>query len=154
MKKFFILLITFLSWGSLGSLDSIFRVSGARDMYSFYGLEIVYYLIASFMVVGGCASVYAILKEKSWFFNLSIPWFIVGILNTIFTTMVSIFNKPLLVSIFKSTGESRGKEILDIEQFINSTFYDVSIVLGLVVLIAISIFFIRGLYKNKAYFKN
>lgn len=142
----------FVFWGTFKSAESLLRISGTRDIYSFYGLEWLYYSFVVLSVIGGVALAYAIIKTKPWGYVLGFIWLLVGIVNTLFTGFISYVNKPLMIKILTITNESRGRDISNIENFVNSSAYQTTMVGSTIILLCIMLFFMFNLYKNREYF--
>lgn len=147
------LLLFFVLWGTFKSAESLLRTGGAQEVYAFYGIEWLYFAVAIFGALGGLALAYAIWKAKPWGYALGFAWLIVAIANSIFTGAVAYFNKPLMIQILTTIGESRGRDVASIETFVNSPMYTISIVGASAVMTAIALFLVWHLYQRREYFK-
>lgn len=142
----------FVIWSVFKAAESLLRTAGTKDIYAFYSLSWLYYLVIAEVIVGGVALVFAIRSVKPWGYPLGFIWIGIGIVNTIFTGVVGYINKPLMVQIMTAAREAQGRDTADLEQFINSPAYTASALGGAVVVLGILLFFAWHLYKRRAYF--
>ncbi|OGZ43679.1 MAG: hypothetical protein A2756_05355 [Candidatus Ryanbacteria bacterium RIFCSPHIGHO2_01_FULL_48_27] len=54
------LLLAFVIWGTFKSAESLLKTAGTQEVYAFYGLEWLYFVIVAFSALGGVALAYAI----------------------------------------------------------------------------------------------
>ncbi|OGZ43678.1 MAG: hypothetical protein A2756_05350 [Candidatus Ryanbacteria bacterium RIFCSPHIGHO2_01_FULL_48_27] len=75
-----------------------------------------------------------------------------GAANSIFNGAVAYFNKPLMLEILTAIGESRGRDMTNMQDFVNSSAYEMSMIGASAFMVAITLFFIWQLYQRRAYF--
>lgn len=146
------LFLLFVLWGTFKSTESLLRTAGAQEVYTFYGLEWLYFIVVAFGALGGLALAYAIWRAKPWGYVLGFVWLGVGVANSIFNGAVAYLNKPLMTEILTATAESRGRDTTSIEAFVNSSMYAVSMVGSSVLVVVIMFFFMWHLYRRRGYF--
>lgn len=146
------LLLAFVIWGTFKSAESLLKTAGTQEVYAFYGLEWLYFVIVAFAALGGIALAYAIWKAKPWGYILGFAWLAVGAANSVFNGAVAYYNKPLMLQILTAIGESRGRDTASMQDFVNSSAYDISMIGASVVMVAISLFFMWQIYQRRAYF--
>lgn len=146
------LFLAFVAWSTFKAGESLLRTAGSQEMYAFYNLEWLYFVVVAFSALGGIALAYAILKAKPWGYMLGFVWLAVGVAHTAFTGIVSYVNKPLMIQITTASLEAKGRDTTDVATFVNSQSFEVSIAIGTLVVAAIMLVFVWQLFRNRKYF--
>lgn len=150
------LFLFFIAWGTFQAGEDLLQtttgVSSNYDIYLHYGLGWLFYAVALFGGLGGIALIYAIWRAKPWGYWLGFAWLTVGAMETLFLGIVAYLNKPLMIEIFKKAAESRGRNVADVEAFVHSSAFELTMVVVPAVTLCIVAFFAWQFYRRRAYF--
>ncbi len=144
-------LIVFSAWSAFQGIGSLLKPVSSKVLFSEYNLDIFYYVAVLITSVGGFALAYALYKRQSWGYKLGLVWLGLGLLYSFYTGVVSYLNKELIVKMMTARLESQGRSTDSVQDFVESTGYEMTTIATTVGMVLLMSFFIWKLKQHKTF---
>ena len=147
-------LLAFSIWSAFQGIGSLLKPASSKALFSEYNLEIFYYVAVIITSVGGVALAYVLYKRKNWGYQVGVVWLGVGIIYTLYTGVVSLLNKGLVVSMMTARLESQGRSTASVQSFVESSGYEITTIATTAGMVLLMCFFIWKLKQHKSLFSS
>lgn len=146
-------LLAFSVWSAFQGIGSILKPAGSKMLFTEYNLDIFYYVALVITSLGGLALAYALYKRKNWGYKFGLIWLGFGIFYTFFVAIISYLNKELIIKMMIARLESQGRSTEGVQNFVESTGYEITTFATTIGIIALMVFFAWKLREHKVFFR-